>query len=280
MPKRKTFAGSEQDAEEFIRACAQAHDGQRMTILALQAQVALAIRIGMPRVLGITDEIFAKRCYEADGGTIRLSIEKRREAAAQLTAPVETGGEGLTQREAAAVLGVTQPTVSSDLRPDKDLSDSKEKADKDLSELASSRCAQCGTSTLPNWVNEEDEFTGRLLCGRCAEASAGIRVIATGATGRPEEEAVVFQGPTIDGREVWQAFIDLSALRDLAVEDLVQALPTDRLEYALPVIEALGEWLPQIAEGVRQRVEQLPASLAETRYQRDRKEGRLWHAPA
>ena len=43
------------------------------------------------------------------GGYVRLSIEERREAVAELAA------EGMTQREIAGVLGVSQKTVDRDM---------------------------------------------------------------------------------------------------------------------------------------------------------------------
>lgn len=291
MPRRrKTFSGGEAEANEFIRSIAEAFDGQRATFLALQTQVALGLRLGIPKALGITDIEYRDQCYEAHGGTIRLSIEKRREAVARLTAPVEDGGEGLSQREAAAVLGVHQGTVHNDLRAadetDEISSLPEVASDEDSSVISGSgqTCAECGTATLPNWVHEEDEFTGRLLCGRCAERAAGIRVVEpdvqNGTVAEHEDEKEIEEASSIDGREVWQAFIDLSAFREVAIPDVVQSLPVDRLDYVMPVIEALREWLPQVAEGVRQRIDLLPVALPEARFKRDRRKGRLWHAPA
>jgi predicted transcriptional regulator len=64
------------------------------------------------------------------GGYVRLSIEERREAVKELT------DEGISQREVAEVLGVTQPTVQADLKSDKNLSkkaDSNGETDRNLS---------------------------------------------------------------------------------------------------------------------------------------------------
>ena len=46
----------------------------------------------------------------------RLALQERREAVRQLTAPAEEGGEGLSAREVAQVLGVSKSTVADDER--------------------------------------------------------------------------------------------------------------------------------------------------------------------
>jgi predicted transcriptional regulator len=59
------------------------------------------------------------------GGYVRLSIPERQEAVAELTA------EGMTQREVADVLGVSQPTVARDSNESSDDGDQDEGAEAD-----------------------------------------------------------------------------------------------------------------------------------------------------
>src|SRR5262252_5286422 len=115
MPRRKTFSGGEAEIQDFLETATGQVRALVIGIQSTQKQLAWVIRIGMPLVLGLTDEAFGERFREMAGGTIRLSIEERREAAAQLTAPVDEGGEGLSQREAAAVIGVSHDTIRRDV---------------------------------------------------------------------------------------------------------------------------------------------------------------------
>jgi ParB family chromosome partitioning protein len=95
------------DAEEYTAALGQVLGGG-------WRQVALGERLGVPRALGLTTERWVR---ERLGGYARLTVDERREAARELTAAEEDGGHGMTQREAAEVLGVDQKTVSNDTRP-------------------------------------------------------------------------------------------------------------------------------------------------------------------
>jgi hypothetical protein len=94
------------DAEEYTQALGQVVAGG-------WRQVALGQRLGVPDALGLTTTEWVERRL---GGYIRMSIPDRREAVRELTAPVETGGQGLSTREAAAVLGVNHDTVAVDKR--------------------------------------------------------------------------------------------------------------------------------------------------------------------
>jgi predicted transcriptional regulator len=69
--------------------------------------------MGIPKKLGLCLEEWVN---EYAGGYSRLSISDRREAV------LEMATDGMTQREIAGVLGVTQPTISNDLNSDKNLS--------------------------------------------------------------------------------------------------------------------------------------------------------------
>jgi hypothetical protein len=72
-----------------------------------------AQRQGVPAALGLTTEEWVR---DRLGGYVRLAIEDRREAAAEMAE------EGLSQREIAGVLGVDQKTISNDLRGEEDSS--------------------------------------------------------------------------------------------------------------------------------------------------------------
>lgn len=258
------------DAEEYTQALGQIGSGW-------WRQIALGQRLGVPAALGLTtDEWVTSRL----GGYIRLSIPERREAAKELTTPVDEGGQGMSQREAAAVLGVHHKTVGKDLRPGECAPSVIEEEsrpdvnDGELSPPADSVCEGCGTPTLPLWVNQDDEFTGSVLCGRCAaQIDEGMRRPVP----EPEFESASLP-PRVDGRRVWEVFLSVSALRDVDVSELVEALPDDRLEHVEPVVEALLEWLPQVTEEVRRRSARLPVGLRTERILRGKDE--LWLSPA
>lgn len=75
-------------------------------------QIAWAKQQGIPDALGLSTREWVERYV---GGWARLAIEDRREAVLELTTAEEDGGAGLSQREAAEVLGVHEATVSRDL---------------------------------------------------------------------------------------------------------------------------------------------------------------------
>lgn len=66
---------------------------------------------GIAKALGLSNEEWVNRRLK---GQIRFSVEERRVAVRPLTAPVDDGGEGLSQRAAAAVLGVSHVTIARD----------------------------------------------------------------------------------------------------------------------------------------------------------------------
>lgn len=93
------------DAEEYTGSLGQIAGGT-------WRQIAWAARMGIPAALGLTvDEWVTQRL----GGYIRLSASERAAAARELTAPEDAGGLGMSQRQAAGVLGVNHGTVSRDL---------------------------------------------------------------------------------------------------------------------------------------------------------------------
>lgn len=86
------------DAEEYTASLGQIVAGS-------WRQIAWASRQGIPEALGLTTGEWVDQRL---GGYVRLSISDRREAVAELTE------EGMTQREVAEVLGVSQKTVDRD----------------------------------------------------------------------------------------------------------------------------------------------------------------------
>lgn len=100
-------------AREFTDALGQIHQGGWRLVLH-------AMREGVPAALGLTTREWVGQL----GGYVRLPLEERREAARELVGP-----EGLTQRDAADVLGVGLGTVNSDVQNrTPDLADQPESA--------------------------------------------------------------------------------------------------------------------------------------------------------
>lgn len=89
-----------EEATEYTQSLSQIHEGG-------WRQIAWAIKQGIPKVLGISNEDWVQTI----GGTVRLRLEDRREAV------VELSDQGLSQREIGAALGVDPATVNRDLKP-------------------------------------------------------------------------------------------------------------------------------------------------------------------
>ena len=93
------------DAEEYTQSLGQIVGGA-------WRQIAWAAKMGIPAALGLTTGAWVDQRL---GGYVRLSVSDRRDAARELTAPPESGGYGMSQREAAATLGVNPATVNRDV---------------------------------------------------------------------------------------------------------------------------------------------------------------------
>lgn len=93
------------DAEEYTQSLGQIVGGA-------WRQIAWAQKMGIPAALGLTTGQWVD---ERLGGYVRLSVSDRQEASRELTAPPETGGYGMSQRQAAGVLGVDPATVNRDV---------------------------------------------------------------------------------------------------------------------------------------------------------------------
>jgi phage N-6-adenine-methyltransferase len=99
---------SAEDAEEYTQSLGQIVGGS-------WRQIAWASRLGIPEALGLSTEDWVQQRL---GGYVRLSVSERREAVKELTASLDDGGQGMTQREAAEVMGVSPMTVNRDLAPE------------------------------------------------------------------------------------------------------------------------------------------------------------------
>lgn len=103
-----------EDAEEYTQALGQVLAGG-------WRQRALARRLGVPQALGMSLEEWTNQRL---GGYVRESIEERREAVGELV-----NGEGISNRDAAEVLGVDEKTVRNDLRAIAEISAADESDD-------------------------------------------------------------------------------------------------------------------------------------------------------
>lgn len=96
-----------EEAEDFTQGLGQVGGGWWKLVLHAQRQ-------GVPAALGMTTQQWVTSRL---GGYMKYDAPERREIARQLTAKPEEDGEGLSQREAAAVLGVGPMTVNRDIHP-------------------------------------------------------------------------------------------------------------------------------------------------------------------
>jgi hypothetical protein len=133
---------SPEDAEEYTQALGQVVAGG-------WRQVALGQRLGVPEALGISTAEWVERQL---GGYVRLSIVERREAVKELTAPHEDGGQGLTTRQAAEILGVSKNTVARDAGLVPNGTD-----DRNEQEEMTLEAVPNGTDDLPTYTDDELE---------------------------------------------------------------------------------------------------------------------------
>lgn len=102
-----------EEAEEYTQALGQVMAGGWRHVL-------LGQRLGVPAALGLSTPEWVERRL---GGYVKMSVPERQEAVKELTAPVEQGGNGLSARKAAEVLGVSHETVANDSRPVRNLTE-------------------------------------------------------------------------------------------------------------------------------------------------------------
>jgi hypothetical protein len=222
-----------EDAEEYTQALGQVVAGG-------WRQIALGQRLGVPYALGLTLEQWVEQRL---GGYIRLSIPDRREAVKKLIAPVEDGGEGLSNRQAATILGVAERTIRND------------------------RGAE---NSAPRGVGRERKKT------ITAETSAPP--IEKEKHSNASEGQQIADRKAL-GQRVWGTIMELSSCRQNDVAEVVAGLPGDRLEHVQRVCTALTEWLREVIEAAAIREANEPVALSKKRGQALRKEGK-WHEPA
>jgi hypothetical protein len=97
---------NKEDTEEHTNALGQVFNGGVRLL-------AISLKEGRHKELGLTPEEYARRIVPTG---IKLPPAERKEEAKQLTKPEVDGGMGLSQREAAAALGVKPSTVNADLK--------------------------------------------------------------------------------------------------------------------------------------------------------------------
>jgi N6-adenosine-specific RNA methylase IME4 len=95
---------SKEEAEEFTQALGQIGGG-------MWRQILWAARIGIPKALDLSLREWVDTRL---GGYVKMAAEERRRVVADLTKPVDEGGEGLSNVETADVLGVSDMTVHRD----------------------------------------------------------------------------------------------------------------------------------------------------------------------
>lgn len=91
---------TKEDAEQLTQGAAKVFGGQYQQLAVLRSR-------GVHKLLGFDD--FSEYVHERIGGYVRMSIEERREAAKELAE------QGMSTREIAGVLGVSDTTVHRDL---------------------------------------------------------------------------------------------------------------------------------------------------------------------
>jgi hypothetical protein len=106
-----------EDAEEYTQALGQVFSGG-------WRQIALGRKLGVPEALGLSVQDWVKQRL---GGYVRLSLTDRQPAVLELQE------QGLKQHEIAAVLGVSEPTISRDLSHERPAADPAHKPREKLS---------------------------------------------------------------------------------------------------------------------------------------------------
>ncbi len=216
------------DAEEYTQALGQVMAGG-------WRQIALGRRLGVPPALGLTVQQWVD---DRLGGYVRLSMEERKEAAKELTKPVEEGGEGLSLREAAAIVGLSKNTVARAKEeeapvpngtPEPEPLESEEEAPvpngtPEPEPEPETPCEDCGAPTHALWLNPEDEFGGRVLCADCAaaehEATAETEATPEALPERKESKshAVAHEERKETSRQEKEATLTLPDLADLGLD--------------------------------------------------------------
>jgi len=128
---------NEAEAEEYTEALSQVLGGG-------WRQILLAKKLGVPETLGMTVKEWVSTRL---GGYIRHSLEERQEASRELV-----NGEGLSNRQAAEVIGVNEKTVRRDVTAANAADQSEASAEETVA-----NAANAAEETVDNAENSEGQ---------------------------------------------------------------------------------------------------------------------------
>jgi hypothetical protein len=225
---------SAEDAEEYTRALGQVMSGG-------WRQIALAQRLGVPEAIGMTTEDWVR---DRIGGYVRLGIEERREAVRELTD--KTGEFGLSQRQAAEVLGIGKDTVRRDLLDGADAPVDAESLGSDIDDGGADAPAGACTEPEPQPEPEretDDEIVAELLESiPDPDVASAAMAEAAALLDEPEEERAFYM---VGRQRFWMR------LPPERVADASTSPDQDAPEW-----EAFGVWCSRVGESLRARARQ------------------------
>lgn len=217
-------------AEEYTDSLAQIFAGSWRQVLWARNQ-------GIPDAVGLTvDEWVRQRL----GGYVKMAIPERREAVKELTAPIEEGGQGLSTREAAEVLGVAHETIARDARAVTNVTPDPEKPKAERSSAV--------TNVTPEPGDEED--------AEPTEPDANADVEHVPEQGRGEE--VLPESPRgfefahrqkeTEEEKAYHHLVQVTLWAKLNPEEVASVCPN--LEGHLHLFEHFGEWVQRFVEAL------------------------------
>lgn len=210
-----------QDAEEYTRSLGQVVGGS-------WGMIALADRLGVPAALGMSTREWVETRL---GGYVKLTIEDRREAVAELAA------EGLSQRGIASVLGVDPMTVNRDIRVANSAAVGEDSAQWGREDVADS------TQEPPPLLSVVDLETGEIVA--TAEEYAAQQRLSEAAL----IDAVDDDGSVEDQRLRVQFFRGVKSLTELVQlkPEAIGAVADDEVkQYARSTFPMLREWMAAV----------------------------------
>jgi transposase len=220
------------EAEEYTQTLG-------LSLSASWRQILLGDKLGVPKELGLTTREWVDQRL---GGYVKLSVEERREVAAELTKE-----EGLTTRKAADVLGVDHSTIVRDIGAN--------------APRQSGKAAEPIASTVPAGANapakEEFPELADLPDDEAERVAAELRAYPEGAErDRRREAAATWH--KVHSKEASEP--DLKPLDDLAKQAnrLVTALRSDA------VIEAASAAPAMMLDAVIGNLNEVTKASAET----------------
>lgn len=231
------------DAEEYTQALGQVVAGG-------WRQIALGVRLGVPFALGLSTSEWVEQRL---GGYIRLSVPERRDAARELTTSLDEGGQGMSTRDAAAVLGVGTTTIKRDRHgPNGPVEKGEPPSEEDV--------------TGPNGPSE--------VCEERDQPAPLPVVVKT----NPEKEDRAEEEKAELGNHVWVAMMGLSEWADYDPHDVAESIAVNRLPYIQGLVERLSLFLGLLLRESEKRQARQPVALSTERIVRGRENG--WRDPA